>query len=186
MSDSRFGELFADLAGGLDEQERAQQRLEVGDRTRREHAAIAFVDRLRGAAGQLLELRTSNENLSGELVEVGADWVELRAQIRTYWIPIRGLVAVTGLSTPTVAAESVGAIAQRWTFSFALRRLVRDRRGLVLRADGGHTFTGTLDRVGSDFVELAEHAVEMNRRARAVRAIRTIPFSAIELVHTVG
>ncbi|NUS74258.1 MAG: hypothetical protein HOQ05_12750 [Corynebacteriales bacterium] len=181
MDESRFSDLFADLSHELDEHERAQQRAEVSDRTRREHAAVAFLDRLRGAVGQVVELRITQETLTGELVEVGADWIELRARLRTCWLPVSEIVAIGGMSTPTVAPGSVGAVEQRWTFAFALRRLVRDRAVLTVRARGGQSYTGTLDRVGSDFVELAEHAADVSRRARAVRAVRAIPMWAIEL-----
>jgi hypothetical protein len=46
----------------------------------------------------------------------------------------------------------------------------------------GTTATGTIDRVGADFVELSEHRVGEFRRARDVLAVRTVPFEAIGLV----
>jgi hypothetical protein len=42
--------------------------------------------------------------------------------------------------------------------------------------------TGTIDRVGRDFLDLAEHAVDDARRAESVRSVRTVPFGAVVAV----
>jgi hypothetical protein len=42
--------------------------------------------------------------------------------------------------------------------------------------------TGTIDRVGADYLDLAEHAPDEPRRAGSVRAKRTVPFAAILFV----
>jgi hypothetical protein len=46
------------------------------------------------------------------------------------------------------------------------------------------TCSGTIDRVGADFVEIAEHAPAEPRRAGAVTAVRTIPRAAILIVRS--
>jgi hypothetical protein len=48
----------------------------------------------------------------------------------------------------------------------------------------GTTVDGTFDRVGADFVELAEHARGEPRRAAAVSRVRTVPLAAVAVVRT--
>jgi hypothetical protein len=50
--------------------------------------------------------------------------------------------------------------------------------GLV---DGG-VLTGTIDRVGSDFFEIAEHAIDEARRRGNVAGMRTVPIPAVALI----
>ncbi|HVD89397.1 MAG TPA: hypothetical protein VNB91_10935 [Jatrophihabitantaceae bacterium] len=70
----------------------------------------------------------------------------------------------------------------RLTFRIALRGLVRDRSTVQVRLTDGRTVIGTLDRVGADFVELAEHAAGESRRAAEVRDVLLLPVQAIVLV----
>jgi hypothetical protein len=44
--------------------------------------------------------------------------------------------------------------------------------------------TGTLDRVGADYVELAEHPADLPRRAEAVQGVRAIVIAAVAVVRT--
>jgi hypothetical protein len=52
--------------------------------------------------------------------------------------------------------------------------------GLV---DGG-AVTGTVDRVGADFVEVAEHGPGEPRRQREVSGVRAVAFAAIAVVRS--
>jgi hypothetical protein len=62
--------------------------------------------------------------------------------------------------------------------------LARDRTPVAVVLTSGDVLTGTIDRVGEDFVELAEHPVDEPRRAGSVRAVRLLPLSALAAVRS--
>ena len=77
-------------------------------------------------------------------------------------------------------SESV--VESRLTLRSALRGLVRDRSAVQVRLVDARMITGTLDRVGADFVELAEHAAAEPRRRADVRDVLVLPLAAIVLI----
>jgi hypothetical protein len=65
---------------------------------------------------------------------------------------------------------------------YALRRLTQGREPVTVMLAGGTCLPGTFDRVGSDYVEIAEHEIGEFRRRTAVRAVHTVPLRAVVCV----
>ncbi len=177
----RWEGLFDDLAAQWDGEERRERDAEVADRTRRERAEVALLARV--AAHRDVPLRlllVTGRSLEGMVVDVGADWVLLRpgAARREALVPVAALVAVVGLGPRPVEAGG----ARRFGLGYALRALSRDRSVVALTDTSGHTVTGTIDAVGADALDLAEHPADDPRRDANVRGTRTVPFDAIALV----
>jgi len=127
--------------------------------------------------------------VAGTLRSVGPDWVLVgEGSGREALLSLSAMTIVEGLTAATGAPLT--GVAQRLDLRFALRGLARDRSPVALTIPGGRgvsgtddtELTGTIDRVGADFIEMALHAAWEPRRAAAVRQVVLVPRSAIIVV----
>lgn len=152
---------------------------EVADRTRRERAGLGMHERLAGMRdGVGLTVDVAGLGVVRAVVaDVGADWVLLTPGAeRAILVPfgaLRSLVGVAGRITPP------GAVAKGFTFGAALRAVSRDRAVVTVVDRDGQRRSGTIDAVGQDALDLAEHPTDLPRRPEHVSDIRTIPFAAV-------
>lgn len=180
----RWTDLFDDLEGQLDAAVAAEQSAEVAERARREAASIGLLDRLRPAVGAPLSLHLQGLVVHGRLLDCGPDWLLLEEQGgREVLLPVHAVLGVTGAGA-AAASAAPGPVARRLDLRWALRGLARSRTGVALGLRDGTLLTGTLDRVGRDHVDLAEHAPGEPRRAGAVRQVRLVPLHALVLVRS--
>ncbi len=184
----RWEGLFADLEGQLAAEERRELDDEVAERTRRERALVTLADRLAGAAGSSVRLELdTGTRVQGELADLGDGWVLLRAHGsgREQLVPTASVLTVDALGAHAGAARS----ARRFGLGYALRALSRDRATVALSLTGrgaapGAALVGTIDAVGADHLDLAEHPAGVPRRRENVTALTTVPFSALVLVES--
>jgi hypothetical protein len=180
----RWEQLFTDLEAQFAEQAAADERLEEPSRARAETGRVRLVDRLRGALGSPVSLRCPGVGeLTGRLTDVGVDWVLLvETGERELLVATRAVAAVAGLTAATAPVTEEGVVDRHLDLRRALRGLARDRAAVqCLLADGG-VLTGTVDRVGADFLELAEHPLDEPRRRGAVTGVRAIVLAAVVAV----
>lgn len=176
----RWDDLFEDLSAQWEAQERRELDAEVADRTRRERASLGLYERLAaaGTAQVALALR-SRTVVSGRVADVGDGWVLVGVPGGAVsLVAFSGITAVTGLPA-RAAGEPTG---RRFGLGYALRGLSRDRCVLTCTDVAGGRATGTVDAVGRDFFELAEHAADVPRRAENVTGRRLVPFEALVLL----
>lgn len=180
----RWEQLFAELEASFEAEVAAETAAEHGSRARAEMGAVLLVDRVRGATGHVLRVRCRGAGeVAGRLVDTGVDWwllVDDRG--RELLVATAAVLAVAGLGTGTAAPEPPSAVGRSLDLRRAVRGLARDRAPVLLRADDGGVLAGTVDRVGADYVELAEHPLDQPRRRGAVRAVHAVPLSAIAVV----
>jgi hypothetical protein len=182
----RWQQLFADLQGQFEEEEAAAERGESASRARAEIGAVALAQRLRGAVGSTVTLRCGAAGqVIGALTEVGADWLLLEDERgRSILVAASAVRSVAGLGRRTAAAEEEGVARGRWDLRRALRGLARDRSAVQVVLDDGSVLSGTVDRVGADYVEIAEHPVDVPRRAEAVQGVSAVVIGAVAVVRT--
>jgi hypothetical protein len=191
----RWERLFDDLEAQLNADEARELAAEVADRTRRERALVGLHERFAAAVDRnVVEVRVAGVGLLRGLVTgTGQGWVllDLRADQGPRGTPAAGprsdrpvlvasaaLRAVTGLA----GAEPTGAVAKAFGFGSALRAVSRDRAVVDVVEVDGSVVTGTIDGVGQDYVEVAEHSADLARRPENVLAVRAVPFTAVAMV----
>jgi hypothetical protein len=186
----RFFEDIEDQMASEWEAERAAleteaERLRLSRMTLRERLAavpVADADPL----PIVLEL-TDGSVITAPVAGLGADWLLASPWGSRSGAALVPLHAVTGVGMPHPdllrTARSGGsagsAISQRATFGFAVRDLVRRRLGVAVHLAGGRVLTGTVDRAGTDHLDLALHERGALRRAADVTGYRLVPFSAV-------
>jgi hypothetical protein len=180
----RWQQLFADLQAEFDEAAAAEERAQLPSRARAEAGAVRLADRLGGALGAQVSLRCRGAGeVAGRLEELGPDWALVTDDNgREALVALPAVVAVSGLVRSTAAAAPESPLRTALDLRRALRGLARDRSTVAVVLDDGAVLTGTVDRVGADFVELAEHAPDEFRRAGAVRAVRAVALAGVAVV----
>lgn len=184
----RWDHLFDDLSAQLEHElsaergdlEHEEERLRLGRLPLRERLVAL---RRSASAEQVVALQlVTGEHLRVRLVTVGRDWfagsVDAAPRPTQIAVPFSAVDAL--LLTPAQATGSLVPVAEsselgaRLGLSFLLRDLARRRAAVSVRTTLGEC-TGTIDRVGRDHVDLAEHDRDEPRRASAIERVRVIP-----------
>lgn len=181
----RWQRLFDDLEAQLDAALEAELEGEVAERSRREAALVRLHDRLSAAVGATVTVHLPGAGpVQGVLADCGVDWLLLEpAGTGEVLVPLAAVLGVTGVGA-AVAAPDDSAVGTRLDLRWALRGLARSRTAVRLVLLDGSVVPGTLDRVGADHVDLAEHARDEPRRASAVRQVRLVPLAALVAVRS--
>ncbi|GAB3397049.1 hypothetical protein GCM10027515_00890 [Schumannella luteola] len=194
----RWDRLFDDLESQLEQELDAEQSDLVAEEERLRLGRLALRDRLtemiRSEAGAELDLVLRDG--SRILLAVGSsgrDWIagELRGDTRVRAaciLPIASIGAVAprgdqlavSLGAPPVG-DPQPELSARLGLGFVLRELSRRRSPVDLATSWGRVH-GTIDRIGRDHLDLAEHEPGAQRRGRAVRRTLLVPFSEILFV----
>lgn len=184
----RFDDLFDDLESQLEAELGAERRDLEAEEERFRIGRLELRDRIAAGPRQLDLALRGGGRLRLRRMALGRDWLN--------GIVIEGAPAETGALVPLHAIASIGLDADgsaaslrgaaggdlqaRLSFAFALRDLARRRVSVIL--EGSMPLAGTIDRVGRDHLDLAEHEPGQPPRLGTVRAWRIVPFSAFDWV----
>jgi hypothetical protein len=182
----RWDRLFADLQAQVAAAEAAELAGEIVERTRIEVGALRLRDRLRAALDTPVRLTClGGEMVAGPLHRVGPDWLLVAERPeRDALVALSAVTSVAGLGPLTAPPAELGVVEAKLDLRYALRGVSRDRAGVTLTLHDSTSVSGTIDRVGADFIEVAEHPTGELRRAHTVRQVRTVPLTALAVVRT--
>ncbi len=180
----RWERLFEDLEAQLNSDDARERDAEVADRTRRERALLEVQARLLANVGSgPVSVLIAGGALSGQLVGVGPDWLLIEARPdRATLVPIAAVQLITGLG-PGTGQSSI--VARRFGLGVALRAISRDRAVVEITLTSGRSVPGTIDVVGADYLEVADHPLDEPRRPENIRALHLVPFAALAAVRRV-
>ena len=180
----RWDGLFADLEAQAAALYQAERAAEVEERTRGEIATLHWQHRTRAAVGATLRVRLAGGGqVSGVLVRVGPDWLLMdEGGGREVVVVATAVVGVRGVGRCAAVPDSEGLVESRLGLRHALRGIARDRSAVRVQLSDGTTLDATIDRVGSDFIEVAVHPAGEARRRPEVREVELVPLSAVVAV----
>lgn len=182
----RWERLFADLEGQWAAAGDAEFAAEVADRARSEMARTLLVDRLRAARGVRLRVEVLGGTAAEGVVRaVGTDWLlvaDAEVPGAEALVLLAAVTGIRGLGRPGTLPAASRSVAAALGLPYVLRQIARDRDAVSCALIDGSTVVGTLDRVGADHLELAEHPGADARRAREVAGVRLIPITALTCV----
>lgn len=179
----RWERLFDDLEVQVEAELRAELDGQVAELTRASRGEVLLADRLRASAGHEVSLHLlGGASVRGVVRECVAQWLLLAGERGSglALVPLHAVVSAEGLSR--YAAPGRSGVGERLTLRSVLRVVARDRSPVRLWLVDGRLLHGTIDRVGQDHLDLAEHHLDEPRRAAAVRQRHAVPFSAVSLV----
>ena len=178
----RWERLFDDLEAQLEAASAAELAGEVAERTRHERALLTLSDRLVAWVGQSVRLHLlGGTTVAGLLEQAAQEWVVVQYGPAPMLVPVAAVVAVTGLGGSAATADR-SSVRRRLGLTAALRAVARDRSPVQIELVDGRAVTGTVDAVGADHMDLAEHSPDEFRRPAAVRRVQTLPLHAIAAV----
>lgn len=181
--------LFEDLEGQLAAEWEAERAVLDAESERLRIARLGLRTRLRRLEldAALVGLRMlDGEHRSVRVRVVGADWIAAQPADSSgaLIVPLASVTSIESthgalLATLEDAVLPADELRGRMTLGFLMRDLARRRTPLHVALRGGERLHGTVDRAGTDHLDLAVHDAGQARRADAVRAFRIIPFEAL-------
>ncbi|MBG6085614.1 hypothetical protein [Zhihengliuella flava] len=178
----RWENLFGDLEAQLNSEQTRLRQLEVQELVNYERSQTHLAGRLDAATGHRLDVVIlGGERFSGVLASSGQGWLTLAAGPVEYFLLTAAIRSVTG-----IGARATDEGRARVGLKLALRAIARDRSPVrVFTVDGAPAATGTLDFVGTDFVQLAAHDVGDVLGARGAGQRLLLPLGSLAAIQRV-
>jgi hypothetical protein len=175
---ARFDALLAGIAAEMEAADAAALDADIAEVERAARAESHLLDRLRAQRQVSLELAEGGM-VSGLVAAVGRDVVVLAADDGDWAIPVWGISAVVN---PDDGVEQRRTVSERLGLASVARSWSRQRSIVRVMRLAGAPLDGTIDAVGADHLDLAEHDPGEPRRADAVRRQVLVPLGAISAI----
>ena len=174
-----FDELEAEFEAGL----RREAEQEALAAVRAEVGATVLWEQVSRRIGTEAAVFAGARAFRGSAVASYPEFLVLRAADGTeHLIRYGPAVSVALPAEPPALRPAPAPAARRYQFALALRELARQREPVRVQLLDGATCDGTIESVGSDYLEIAEHDLGEARRRAAVRARRFVGFAAVVAV----
>jgi hypothetical protein len=174
-----FDELEAEFEAGL----RLEAEQESMAAVRAELGATVLWEQLARRVGMEAVVRAGPRTFRGAIVASYPEFLVVRtADGAEQLIRYGPAVSVALDPEPPSLRPTPGAATRRYQFALALRELARRREPVRVLLGDASSCDGTIEAVGSDYLEIAEHDLSEARRRGAVRARRFVGLAAVVAV----
>jgi hypothetical protein len=173
-----FDELEAEFEAGL----RREAEQEAVAAVRTELGATLLWEQLARRLGGEATIIAGARTFRGTAVASYPEFLVLRAADGTEHLIRYGAVSVALPAEPPALRPTPTSATRRYQFALALRELARRREPVRVELVDATRCDGTIEAVGSDYLEIAEHELGEARRRVAVRARRFVGFEAVVAV----
>jgi hypothetical protein len=173
-----FEELEAEFEAGL----RHEAEQEAVAAVRAEVGATPLWEQLARRVGAEGVVRAGPRLLRGTVVASYPDFFVLEAPEGGQHLVRFDAVSLALPPGQAALQPAPGRGQRRYRLALALRELARRREPVRVELADGGSAEGTIEAVGGDYLELAEHQLGEARREAAVRARRFAAFAAIAFV----
>ncbi|HZM29906.1 MAG TPA: hypothetical protein VFB77_05420 [Acidimicrobiales bacterium] len=174
-----FDELEAEFEAGL----RREAEQETMAAVRAEVGATLLWEQLARRIGGDATVFAGTRAFRGGVVASYPEFLVLRAADGAeHLIRYGPAVSIALPAEPPTLRPAPPTAARRYQFALALRELARRREPVRVELVDGARCDGTIEAVGSDYLEVAEHDLGEARRRVAVRARRFVGFAAVAAV----
>lgn len=200
----RWDNLFHDLETQLDAEHASATRDRQRERQREQISQATLVDRVRAlhSISSRLACVVGVRPLDCEIDSLGRDWFsgEIFGHGSHLGYAVVSVAHITRVSMPALSATHSAEVliantealagkklsgpirlVDKIPFRIVLRDLCRRRKPLTLVTSEG-SFSGTLDSVAADYIELARHGADVARRQSLIERIELIPIAAVQIV----
>jgi hypothetical protein len=176
-------QLLADLDSEFGALERVQDERAAVEALRARLGETPLWEQIARRVDHEVTVRFGDTALAGVVVAGYSDFFALRVEAEEHLVRLGPQVSVAfpARSTRPLSPAPTG-LARCFTLMLALRELARRREPVRVRLADGNLATGTIEAVGRDYLELAEHDPGEARRTTAVRARRFVGLAAVVLV----
>jgi hypothetical protein len=173
-----FDELEAEFEAGL----RHEAEQETVAALRAGIGETVLWEQLARRAGTRAVVHAGSRRFRGVLVASYPEFLVLHDDGTEHLVRYGPAITVALPAEPASLQPTPARAARRYQLSLALRELARRREPVrVELVDGGHV-DGTIEAVGGDYLELAEHDPGEARRRAAVKARRFLRLAAVAAV----
>jgi hypothetical protein len=174
-----FDELEAEFEAGL----RLEAEQESMAAVRAELGATVLWEQLARRVGSQTTVLAGSRAFRGAVVASYPEFLVVRtADGAEHLIRYGPAVSIALPTEPPPLRPTPAAASHRYQLALALRELARRREPVRALLADGTSCDGTIEAVGSDYLEIAEHHLGEARRRGAVRARRFIGFAAVVAV----
>jgi len=176
-------QVFDDLEVAFEAELRREAEQEATAAVRAELGETVLWEQMARRVGTQAAAFAGSRVLRGAVVASYPEFLVLRADDGTeHLIRYGPAISIALPPEPPGLQPAPTPAVRRYQFALALRELARRREPVRLELVDGARIDGTIESVGSDYLEVAEHDPGEARRRAAVRARRFIGFSAVAAV----